>query len=50
MNLNGRIALCGASSTYINFKERKGIPLAINMINKRIFMKGFNFAEYADRS
>lgn len=48
INNFGRIALCGATASYANFKERSGIN-ALNIVSRRVYVKGFNFAEYADR-
>lgn len=41
MNVNGRIALAGAMSAYVDFPNRKGISNYGNIVTKRIKMRGF---------
>jgi NADPH-dependent curcumin reductase CurA len=49
MNDFGRVALCGATASYADYKNRKGIENYLNMVSRRIAIRGFTFSEFADR-
>jgi len=49
MNNFGRVALCGAMSTFGDFKSRKGVVGYSNIISKRIYMQGFMLTDFSHR-
>ncbi|KRX10914.1 Protein phosphatase 2C (PP2C)-like domain [Pseudocohnilembus persalinus] len=46
---HGRIALCGAMSSYTDFKNRKGVNM-MNVVSRRVKIRGFTFGEFLDRA
>jgi NADPH-dependent curcumin reductase CurA len=40
----GTIALCGATSTYVDYGKRRGLQNASLFVTKRLKIKGFTFA------
>lgn len=49
INDHGRIALCGAMSSYTDFKNRKGVNM-MNVVSRRVKIRGFTFEEFLDRA
>lgn len=49
MKENGRIALCGAVSSYDHYNSRRGIGNSLAIISKRLEVRGFFAFEFVDQ-
>jgi NADPH-dependent curcumin reductase CurA len=45
----GKIALCGVTSTYLEFNKRTGISNTSLLVTKRLLIAGLTFNSHFDR-